>query len=135
MTVGRFLVTWLAMAVAMTLNGIGRELLLKRIMSGQAAAIVSAALGILLIGVITWWGFHPLAAKHPPASKLWIISIALVALTVTFETVVGRAVDHKSWPQIVEHYALWHGELWPIVLAWLAITPFVWGRGRPSSHG
>ena len=33
------------------------------------------------------------------------------------------------WKQLLEHYAIWHGELWPLVLAWLAATPFVWSRG------
>ena len=56
------------------------------------------------------------------------VSVALVVLTIAFESAMGRYVDHKAWPQLLEHYAIWHGELWPIVLAWLALTPFVWSR-------
>lgn len=129
MPLGRFLGMWCLMAVAMSLNGIGRELLLKRIMAGPAAGVVSAAIGIVLIGAITWWGFRPLAFGSPTFSQLWMLSVALIVLTVVFETVLGRLVDHKSWSQIAEHYALWRGELWPIVLAWLAATPFVWASG------
>lgn len=129
MTLGRFVAMWIVMAVAMSLNGAGRELLLKRILAGPAAGVVSAVIGVVLIGVITWWGFRPLAIGTPSSSEVWMLSLALVVLTVAFETAMGRLVDHKSWSQIAEHYALWRGELWPIVLVWLAATPFVWARG------
>lgn len=129
MALGRFFAMWVMMAVAMSLNGIGRELLLRRLLAERAASVISALLGILWIGLITRWGFHPLATRAPRDSELWTLSVALVALTVLFETVLGRVVDHKSWTQILDHYALWRGEPWPIVLAWLAATPFVWGRG------
>ena len=49
-------------------------------------------------------------------------------LTVLFELLFGHYVDHKSWAELAANYALWNGRLWPIVLAVLAFTPFVWGR-------
>ena len=56
------------------------------------------------------------------------MSVILVLLTVVFETAIGVFVDHKSSAQLLEHYAIWHGELWLIVLAFLAFTPFLWAR-------
>lgn len=129
MPLGRFLGMWVLMALAMSLNGIGRELLLKRVMGGGTAGVASAIIGIVLVGVITWWGFRPLADGSATATELWLLSAALVALTVAFETILGRYVDHKSWSEIAAHYALWRGELWLIVLVWLALTPFVWASG------
>jgi hypothetical protein len=128
LSVSRFAVVWLSMAVAMSANGIARELLLKRFLNGRAADVISAIIGIVLIALITRWGFRPMSADSPGGGQLALVSVALVVLTVVFETVLGRYVDHKTWPQILEHYALWHGELWLIVLAWLAFTPFLWGR-------
>ena len=128
LSLGRFTSVWLAMAVAMSANGIARELLLKRVLNGWLAGIISAAIGIVLIGLITRVGFRPLAAAVATTAQLALVSIALVFLTIAFESAMGRFVDHKTWPQLLEHYAIWHGELWPIVLAWLALTPFVWGR-------
>jgi hypothetical protein len=29
---------------------------------------------------------------------------------------------------LLNHYAIWRGELWPIILVWLAVTPFVRSR-------
>jgi xanthine/uracil permease len=129
MPIGRFLGMWVLMAVAMSMNGIGRELFLKRVLPPSAAAVVSALLGIALIGLISRWGFAAIAEQSSSTTTLWQYSVALVVLTVLFETVLGRVVDHKSWSELAEHYAFWRGEWWPIVLAWLAMTPFVWARG------
>ncbi len=120
----RFAAVWLTLAAAMTANGIGRELLLKRVLAPQSANTVSAAAGILLIAIITAIGFRPLADPGIVPWQRTMLSVALVLATVVFETVLGRVVDHKSWSALLEHYALWHGELWPIVLAWLAYMPF-----------
>ena len=122
----RFLAMWVAMAVAMSANGIFRELVLKGITSFKLADVVSAVMGILLIGLITRLGF---GRMHSPTTRsLAFASVMLVLLTVVFETVLGIVVDRKSMSQIIEHYAIWHGELWPIVLAFLAYTPFLWAR-------
>ena len=130
---GRFAAVWLAMAVAMSANGIARELLLRRVLHGRVADVTSAAIGIVLIAFITRFGFRSLAAGTASTGQLALVSIALVVLTVAFETVMGRFVDHKTWSQLLEHYAIWDGELWPIVLAWLAFTPFAWGRWWPPT--
>lgn len=116
------------MAIAMSLNGIGRELLLRRFFVGRSADIVSAILGVMLIGLITRVGFRPLAVARPRAKELGRVSVALLVSTVAFESALGRFIDHKSWEQILEHYAIWNGELWPVVLAWLVATPFFWAR-------
>jgi hypothetical protein len=132
MSTGRFLAMWLLMAVAMTLNGIGRELLLRPLLPDWATALASALLGALWIGMITRWGFAPLHRVEPPANHttLWRYTALLIGMTVAFETVLGRMVDRKSWAEIAAHYALWRGELWPLLLAWLGATPWVWGRRR-----
>lgn len=124
----RFLGMWLAMAVAMSANGIFRELVLRRFTTPAAAAVISAALGIVLIALITRIGFA--AMQAPTTRSLAFASVMLVFLTVVFETVLGLVVDRKSMSQLVEHYAIWRGELWPIVLAFLAYTPFLWNSAR-----
>jgi len=65
-------------------------------------------------------------------ASVWLLmavaSVALIVATVVFETALGRFVDHKSWGELLAHYNLMRGELWPLVLVWLALTPFVWVR-------
>ena len=125
----RVLITWMVLAVVMSMNGIFRELVLRRFASAQTSGIVSAALGIALVLAVSHALFPTLTGYTTGA--LIQTSVVLVVLTVAFETALGILIDHKSWQELLAHYALWRGELWPIVLATIAITPFVWGRWWP----
>lgn len=127
MSCARFLTMWVVMAVAMTSNGIFREIALKRIASARLADVLSALIGVALIALITRIGFRP-AGSAASTRSLAFASAMLIVLTVGFECAIGILVDHKSWSELAGHYALWRGELWPIVLAFVACTPFLWGR-------
>lgn len=122
----RLLLAWLALAVVMSANGVFREVVLRPRL-GAAAGVVSALLGIALLLAVTRALFPDLTRLDGAA--LARVSVALVAATVAFETVLGLAVDGRSWRDLLGHYALWRGELWPLVLATLAATPFLWRRG------
>lgn len=134
MSLGRVLLAWVAMAVAMTANGIFRESALKRWLSAPAADNVSAALGALIILLVSYFFFRPLAGSD--TRTLLVVSAILVLPTVIFELAIGRLVDRKSWAQLFGDYAIWRGELWPLLLLLLAVTPFIWGRwlARPAAH-
>lgn len=123
----RLIVVWVCMAIAMTANGIFREAVIKRMLSATAADVLSAVLGIIIIGVITRIGFSVISATATTGSLL-ATSVILVLLTVAFECTIGILVDHKSWSDLAGNYAIWRGQLWPIVLGFLAVTPFLWGR-------
>jgi hypothetical protein len=123
---GRFAAVWVTMAVAMSANGITRELVFKRLMDPGNAEVLSAILGVALIALITSIGFR--AIEKTTVGGLLTLSAALVVVTVLFETLLGRFVDDKSWGELIAHYNLMRGEPWPLVLAWLAVTPFVWAR-------
>jgi hypothetical protein len=56
------------------------------------------------------------------------VSATWFVLTVAFELVFGHYVDHKSWTELADNYAIWRGNLWPLVLASLVRAPFIWGR-------
>ena len=128
----RIIGTWLVLALAMTFNGIFRETVLRRAMTGRGADVASAVVGIIIILGVTWLLFPPLGAL--PTSELLEISAVLVALTVGFEFAVGRWVDRKSWRALVENYAIWRGHLWPIVLLALALTPFIVASRNARPH-
>lgn len=127
----RFLLTWLAMAAAMTANGIFRELVLARLMPGDRATLASVALGAAIILAVTRAGFRPLRGER--TGTLLRTSAALLVMTVAFEFAVGRWVDRESWSELAADYAIWRGSLWPFLLLLLALTPWLWGRWiRPS---
>jgi branched-subunit amino acid ABC-type transport system permease component len=120
---------WLILLPAMIANGVFRELVLRSAIGPLAAGAMSAVLGIVIVLALTRLLLRPLAGA--PAATLARASFTLLALTVVFEFLFGHYVDRKSWSALVENYFLWRGNLWPLVLATLAITPFLWGRGAP----
>ena len=122
----RFLATWAALALLMSANGVLRELLLRPRLPGRLADLLSALFGIGLVLLVTRIGFRPLAGE--PLRRLAWVSAAFVGLTLAFEFGIGRAVDRKSWAELVGDYAVWDGRLWPVVLLIVALTPFLWGR-------
>ena len=127
MTLTRVFVTWLILAILMPLNGMVRELFLKRIVPPDAAEGVSALLGIAIILAVTWRSFRDTPA-HYPALSLLAISGILVGLTVIYESAIGLWVDHKTWEELIANYRVWEGHPWPLVLLTLAVTPFLWRR-------
>ena len=122
----RFVGVWLLLAVLMSANGVLREAVLRRWVGTPPADVLSAAIGIVLILLVTAVGFRSLVGAS--TGRLLAISALLIAITVVFELVVGRTVDHKSWADLLGNYAIWRGELWPLVLLVVALTPFLWGR-------
>jgi branched-subunit amino acid ABC-type transport system permease component len=133
MSLRRLLSVWLVLVVAMSANGIFRELVLRPRVGRSSADVLSAVLGIAIILVGTRYFLRPLAGR--PTKYLAITSAALVALTVAFEFLFGHYVDHKSWEELAQNYALWRGRLWPILLLTLALTPFLWGRWLRAETG
>ena len=122
----RLIGVWLLLALLMPLNGALREFGFKRVMPVPAAELLSVATGILLILATTRWLFRIPAGTANAALALQ--SLTLVVLTVAYEFAIGIAGGH-TLRELLEHYAIWKGRLWPLVLAVLAATPWLW-RGR-----
>lgn len=128
MSLTRILVTWLVLAVVMSANGILRELALERWMPESIAGWISLLLGLVLILVVTRIGFREIPASYPTPSLL-LVGAFLIALTIVFEFTIGMLLDKKSFVELANAYAFWNGELWPVVLVVLGLTPVIW-RGR-----
>src|SRR5688500_6859570 len=126
MSTARLIAIWLLLAVLMVLNGVLREGVLVPQVGAPGAGAVSAILGIAIILGTTGLFFHPLAGA--PMARLVRASAILVALTVVYEFAFGHWVEGQSWTELAGNYAIWNGRLWPLVLASLAIAPFLWGR-------
>src|SRR5689334_13030786 len=100
----RFVGVWLLLAVLMSANGVLREVALKPWIGTPPADVLSAAIGVVLILLVTAAGFRPLAGAS--IGRLLAISVLLVMVTVVFELVIGRTVDHKSWAELLGNYAI-----------------------------
>lgn len=128
MSLTRILITWLVLAVVMSANGIFRELALERWMPESIAGLISLLLGLVLILVVTRIGFREIPASYPTLSLL-LVGVFLIVLTIAFEFTIGMLVDLKSFVELANAYAFWKGEMWPVVLVVLGLTPLIW-RGR-----
>lgn len=126
MSYRRLLSAWLILAFAMPINGAFRELVMKPRLADPLADAISAALGILIILGITRLIFR--IPADAPTARLARMSALLVVLTIAFETTFGL-IEGQTLDVLLEHYAIWKGNLWPLVLLVLAATPFLW-RGR-----
>ena len=126
MSIKKIVLVWLLILPAMVLNGIVREAVLVDAAGRGLADVASAFLGIVIILLIT----RPFLRRMPdPTTRaLARVSAVWLILTVTFEFLFGHYVDGKSWSELGANYALWEGKLWPIVLAALVLSPFIWAR-------
>jgi branched-subunit amino acid ABC-type transport system permease component len=104
---------------------------LRQLPGQRTADILSVLLGIVIIIGMTRVLLRPLASR--PTSELVVASITLVLLTVAFEFLFGHYVDRKSWDVLLSNYEIHRGRLWPIALAVVALTPFMWGRWFPQT--
>jgi hypothetical protein len=137
LSVPRLLGYWFLLAGVMSANGIFRELALVPLVGRTRSGVLSAALGMTCILAVTRVAYRPYPdsmgerAKHlNPAS----VSGAWLVMTVAFEELFGHYVDGKRWTELAANYALWRGQLWPLVLFTVGIAPFLWGRWR-IPHG
>lgn len=124
---------WLLLAVVMSANGIFRELALVPLVGRTRAGIISATLGIAIILTVTRFAYRSRTGELPmqpiQVSPLGV-SLSWLGMTVAFEELFGHYVDGKSWAELASNYAIWHGQLWPLVLLSVGLAPLLWGRWR-----
>ena len=133
MSFAKLVKAWLIILPFMIVNGIFRELVMKQLVPAQVAEIMSVAIAIAILLVLTRYLLRPLAGKSVP--QLVRASVTLVVMTVAFEFVFGHYVDQKSWSELAANYEVWNGKLWPVALAVIAFVPFLWGRWSIEEKG
>jgi hypothetical protein len=117
----RYTLAWLPMVVLAILNGTLREFTYGKAMSKLHAHQLSSVTLILMFVVYVWF----LNSKWPLHSLVQAAVVGLIwlALTVLFEFGIGRSISHQSWEQLLQAYNIFDGNLWPLVLAAVAILP------------
>lgn len=119
----RVLLIWAAIIPLAIANGIFREKYLNRVLAPNVAQTCS---GLLLSAIVVAWTF--LAIDWLPRPRLLDyagIGLFWLALTVAFEFAFGRLVAKRSWPVLLSPYRFEGGNIWPIVLAVIALSPLL----------
>jgi hypothetical protein len=121
--VRRWIVAWVGASVLGIVNGAIRELAYKDRVGDSKANRISAATLIALLALY----FRALQRRWPLATRQDAMSIGAiwVALTVLFEFGFGHYVVGDSWEELLENYDVTEGNLWVLVLLWIAAGPAV----------
>jgi hypothetical protein len=124
----RWRVAWLGGPVIGIANGVTRELVYKDAVGDLTAHQISTASAIVLFGGYFWL----LQRRYPLASDRDALRVGAfwLVLTVLFEFGFGRAVDGKSWSELLADYDLSAGRMWSLVLAWLTLGPLASRRAQ-----
>jgi hypothetical protein len=116
----RILGGWCLLLVLAVANGAFREAVLAPRLAAAAAQRWSCATGIVVLGAAMAF----LIRRRPLASSsdAWRVGGLWAALTVLFEFTFGWARGAPA-EALLAQYAVWDGNLWPLVLAWVLCAP------------
>ena len=122
-TVRRWLVAWVGAPVLAIVNGAAREFAYKDEVGESAANQISVAPLIALLGLYFWivqrrW---PLATTRGALSvgAIWVV------LSVLFEFGFGHYVEGDSWAELLHNYDVSQGNIWILILLWIAVGPTI----------
>lgn len=104
-------------------NGALRDLVYGQRIDELTAHQLSTASSVFLLGIVIW-GFVRL---YPPSSgqAAILIGIFWMALTIAFEFVFFHYAVGHSWSELLSNYNVLKGRVWVVVLAWVAIAPYL----------
>ncbi len=123
-----YLLAWFAMLLVSVLNGTLRDFTYGRHMPELLAHQLATLVGIVLLGGVIWLYMH----RWPFASARQALGVGLfwMVLTVVFEFLFFHYVGGHAWSVLLANYDLSAGRLWPLILLWVAIAPWLFHRFR-----
>ena len=123
-------IAWLLILSLAIANGALRETVLIPSLGKSAGLVLSGVLLCLLVLLVAY-GFVRFL-RVVSVSQGLIIGFFWVLLTLAFEFGFGRYVQHKPWPELLDAYTFSEGNIWPVVLLAILVTPSltVWLQGR-----
>jgi hypothetical protein len=128
----RYLIVWFVLLLVAMVNGAVRDFTYGRRLSELLANQVSCITGILLFAIV----IRQYVRFWPPQSarEAWGIGLFWMALTVAFEFLFFHYVAGHSWSELLANYDIVHGRLWPLILVWVAVAPYVFYRSASMSR-
>lgn len=124
----RYTFAWIILLVVAIANGALREAVYKSRLGELRAHQVSTLTGMILFGIIIWGlsRLWPLAS----AKQAWTVGFIWLALTLAFEFLFGHFVTGTPWSKLLQDYNVLEGRLWPLILIWVTVAPYVFYRMR-----
>ena len=119
---------WTGMVFLAILNGAIREKAYGPFMQELSAHQLSTVIGMILFGGYIWILTGAFLIKSS-RQAFWIGCMWLI-MTLLFEFGFGHYVMGYPWSRLFHDYNLMKGRVWPLVLIWTAIAPYVFYRIR-----
>lgn len=126
--IARAAAVWLALLVLAVLNGGAREKLLVPALGHFGGLVASGLVLSALIFGVSYLAMGWIGATGP--AQYWVIGAGWLAATLLFEVSFGHIVAGKSWRELSAVYSFEGGNLWPVVLAVIALSPRICARLR-----
>jgi hypothetical protein len=123
----KYVLAWFPMVAIAIANGALREVWYGKILTDLAAHQLSTLAAIVLFGIYIW----RVLRFWPPTSAAQAIAVGLLwlVMTVAFELLFGHFVAGHSWERLLQDYNLPAGRVWPLLLVWVALAPYLFFRG------
>lgn len=124
----RYLIAWFVLLVVAVINGGLRDLSYGKYVSELSSHQFSCVTGILLFAIV----IHQFVQRWPPAGarEAWFIGAFWMLLTVAFEFLFFHYVGGHSWEMLLANYDMANGRLWPLILLWVLVAPYLFYRLR-----
>ncbi|MEA3278191.1 MAG: hypothetical protein U9Q81_23465 [Pseudomonadota bacterium] len=124
----KYVLAWFPMVAIAIANGALRESWFGQSLSELAAHQLSTLTAVILFGVYIWF----VVRFWPPTSAAQAVAIGLLwlVMTIAFELLFGHYLAGHSWERMLHDYNLLAGRVWPLVLVWVAVAPYLFFRMR-----
>lgn len=116
---------WLVLAIVAPVNGVVRELVLAPRLGAEPANLLSTALLIGAIVLVSGLYFTRSSVRYTRA-ELLVVGVGWTVLTVGFEFLVGT-LEGAPVEEILAQYDVLAGEVWVLVLLTLLVAPLLFG--------
>lgn len=122
----RILMTWLVMLIVAIANGALRDLTYGKLLPALLANQLSCVSGIMLLGAVIY--LYARSWPFSSAKQSWLIGLFWMTLTVAFEFLFFHYVAGHSWETLLANYDVMSGHLWPLILLWVWVAPYLFYR-------
>ena len=122
----RYLQAWFTMLGVAMVNGGLRDMTYGKQLPELLANQLSCLSGIILLGVVIY--LYVRRWSLTSARQALYIGLFWMALTMAFEFLFFHYVGGHSWEELLGNYDLARGRLWPLILVWVLIAPYLFYR-------
>jgi hypothetical protein len=112
---------WCVLLVVASVNGAFREAVLIPRTGDVLGRVISTLLLSVFVIILAWLTIGWIGPRS--AQDAWLVGVAWLLLTVTFEFLAGHYLFHNPWARLLEDYNVFRGRIWVLVLLTTVVAP------------